>query len=86
MNILFVGLARAIWLFDIHMLNPKGLSFQAPVEAIGKRYQFGKVPKSIADFDESKGLSFQAGTFVNSKGVPLMVSLTIYFDGFVVDT
>lgn len=86
MKILFVGLARSIWLFDISMFNPKGLSFQPALAEIGKRYQFAKVPASIVDFDERKGLPFKAGTFINSKGTPVMVSFTIYGDGFVAET
>lgn len=86
MKILFVGLARSIWLFSLNMFNPKGLSLQTAIVAIGKRYQFAKVPSSIVDFDEHKGLPFKAGTFVNSKGVPLLVSFTIYYDGFVAET
>ncbi len=86
MKVLFVGLARALWLFEFNMFNPKGLSLQAAFDEIGKRYQFAKVPKSVIDFDESKGLPFKAGTFVNSKGTRLLVSFTIYLDGFVVDT
>jgi hypothetical protein len=86
MKVLFVGLARAIWLFDIKLLNPTGLSLQGIIEGIGKRYQFAKSPKNVLDLDEQKALSFVAGTFVNSKRVPLMVKLAIHNDGIVVDT
>lgn len=86
MKVLFVGLARSLWLFDFNMFNPKGLNPQPALEEIGKRYQFAKVPRNMLDFDENKGLPFKAGTFVNSKGISLLVSFTIYLDGFVADT
>jgi hypothetical protein len=86
MKVLFVGLARTIWLFELSLFNPKGLSLQPAITAIGKRYQFAKVPSSIIDFDEHKGLPFKAGTFVNSKGTALLVTFTIYFDGFLAET
>ena len=86
MKILYVGLARTIWLFDFNLLNPKGLNLQAVFVAIGKRYQFAKIPASPLDFNESKGLPFKAGTYTNSKGNPLLVLFTIFLDGFVAET
>jgi hypothetical protein len=86
MKILFVGLARAIWLFDLSRFNSQGISYQAALVEIGKRYKFAKIPNSIIDFDERKGLPFKAGTFVNSKGRSLLISFTIYIDGFVAET
>jgi hypothetical protein len=86
MKVLFVGLARTIWLFDLNLLNPMGLSLKGIFDGIGKKYQFAKAPKNMLDVDDQKALSFKAGTFVNSKGVPLMVTFTIHNDGLVVDT
>jgi len=86
MKVLFVGLARVIWLFDLAALNPLGISLQAPIEGITKKYQFAKAPQNLLDLTEKKGLTFAAGTFQNSKSVPVLVSLNIYTDGFVVDT
>jgi hypothetical protein len=86
MRVLFVGLARSIWLFDLSLLNPKGVNLQGPLDKLKEKYQFAKAPKNVLDLDESQALAFKAGTFVNSKGVPLVVSLSIYQDGFVADT
>jgi hypothetical protein len=86
MKILFVGLARSIYLFDTNLLNPKGLSLQPIFEKMTEKYKFAKAPKNALDFDEQKSLSFKSGTFVNSKGTPVLVGYTIYSDGLVADT
>ena len=86
MKILFVGLARAIWLFELAELNPTGKSLQPVIEGIGKKYQFAKVPQNITDLANTKGLAFEAGTFLNSRGVPILITLKVFSDGFVVDT
>jgi hypothetical protein len=86
MKILFVGLARSIWLFDTNLMNPKGLSLQPVFEKISEKYKFAKAPKNALDFDEQKALSFKSGTFVNSKGTSVLIGYTVYSDGLVVDT
>jgi len=86
MKILFVGLARAIWLFDFAAINPSGKSLQGVIEELAKRYNFGKAPSSIIDLAEKNSLAFTAGTFTNSKDIPTLVSLNMYNDGFVADT
>ncbi len=86
MNILYVGLARSIWLFDFNLLNPKGLSLQGVIDGLKERYQFAKAPKNTLDLDERKALAFKSGTFVNSKGVPVVTAFTIYNDGFAAET
>lgn len=86
MNILYVGLARTVWLFDLALLNPTGMSLKGVVEEITKRYQFAKAPRNELDVDEQKSLAFKGGTFVGRRKVPLLVGLSIYTDGFVADT
>lgn len=86
MNILFVGLARTIWLFDFRLVNPTGMSLRGVIEEIGKRHQFATAPKNELDFDEQRSLAFKAGTFVGARGVPALVALNIYADGIVADT
>ena len=86
MNILYVGLARSIWLFDFSLLNPKGLSLQGVIDGLKQRYQFAKAPKNALDLDERKALAFRSGTFVNSKRVPVLTAFTIYNDGFAAET
>lgn len=86
MNVLYVGLARTIWLFDLGLLNPTGMSLKSVVEGITQRYQFSKAPKNETDADEQKSLAFKGGTFTGRRKVPLFVGLNIYTDGFVADT
>jgi hypothetical protein len=86
MNVLFVGMARTIWLFELALMNPKGMSLKGVIEEIGKRYQFAKAPKNEIDYDDQRSLAFKAGTFTGARGVPLVVGLSIYNDGFVADT
>jgi hypothetical protein len=86
MNVLFVGLARTIWLFEFALLNPTGMSLKGVMEEIGKRYQFAKTPKNELDFDEQRSLSFKSGTFLGQRKVPALVALNIYSDGIVADT
>jgi hypothetical protein len=86
MNILFVGLARTIWLFEFRLLNPTGMSLTGVIEELAKRYQFATAPRNELDFDEQRSLSFKAGTFLGARGVPVLVGLNIYADGIVADT
>jgi hypothetical protein len=86
MKILFVALARSIWLFNINLLNPKGLSLQPVLERISQTYKFASSPKNILDRDERNALVFKSGTFVNSKGTPVVIGFSLYTDGFVADT
>ncbi len=86
MKILYVGLARSIWLFDLSLLNPRGLSIQPVLESLKERYQFARAPKNALDVDEQKALTFKAGTFINSKGTPVVVGFSLYSDGWNADT
>jgi hypothetical protein len=86
MKILYVGLARSIWLFDFNLLNPKGLSLQGVIDGLRQKYHFAKAPKNALDLDERKALAFKSGTFTNSKGIPVLTAFTIYNDGFAAET
>jgi hypothetical protein len=86
MNVLFVGLARSIWLFNVSLWNPKGVSLQPMIDKLKEKYEFAQAPKNVLDTDESKALTFKAGRFINSKKVPVIVSFSIYNDGLVADT
>jgi hypothetical protein len=87
MKVLYTGLARAIWSFDLNLLNPRGLSLQPVIDMLNEKYKFGKSPKHPTDVDEQqKALTFKSGLFINAKGVPISVNLNIYNDGFVADT
>jgi hypothetical protein len=86
MKVLYTGLARSIWGFDLNVFNPKGLSLQPIIETLNERYQFGKSPKNQLDVDDRKSLSFKGGLFKDSKGTPVSITFTIFNDGFVADT
>ncbi|SRR6266851_935026 len=86
MNVLYVGLARTVWLFDLSLLNPTGMSLKGVVAEVTKRYQFAQAPKHELDFDDQRSLAFKGGTFVGQRKVPLLVALSIYSDGLVADT
>jgi hypothetical protein len=87
MELLNVVTARAIWLFDINELNPRGRSiFPELFEWLEKEYRFGKAPQSTTDMDETKGFAFSGGTFpVKQKG-SVNVELKIYNDGLVANS
>jgi hypothetical protein len=86
MNVLYVGLARTLWLFDFGLFNPGGMSLKGAIEEITRRYQFAKAPKNELDFDEQRSLSFKNGTFTGTRKVPLLLNFNVYSDGFVTDT
>jgi len=86
MNVLYVGLARSLWLFDVPLMNPMGISLQGVFDMLREKYKFGQSPKHQLDFDAQQGLAFKSGTFTNAKDVPILVGLTIYKDGFVADS
>src|SRR5215472_886441 len=86
MNVLFIGLARAAWVFDLSLLSPGGMSLKGVIEELAKRYNFAKAPKNELDLDDQRSLAFRAGTFVGARKVPITVSLNIYSDGWTADT
>lgn len=86
MKILSVGQARTLWMFDLGLLNPRGLSLHRALEQLAEKYKFSKAPKNPLDLNEQKALAFQAGTFVNSKKSAVHISFTIYNNGFSAET
>lgn len=87
MQLLSVGLARSIWLFDTNQLNPSGKSiFPDALTWLGEKHSFQTFPKTLADVDkEKKGFIFTAGEFQTDPD-PIMVNLSIYSDGLVAET
>ncbi|MGD0522295.1 MAG: hypothetical protein ABSA48_13635 [Terracidiphilus sp.] len=85
MKVLNVENAKATWLFDLRLLNPRGVTITSLMAGIAERYKFAKVPANPLDVKEG-GLSFVEGVFRNSKGIELGVSITAYGDGLVADT
>jgi hypothetical protein len=86
MKLLYVEIARTIWLFDASTLNPQGLSLDPMLKGINERYGFAKSPKNALDFNSQGALAFEQGSFNNSQGKAVAVTLTIYSDGLVADT
>lgn len=84
MKVLYVTTARTIWLFDFAAMNPSGLSLRGILSGIAERYQFAKAPKNELDTNESH-LAFRSGVFKGKRGVPILIQLSIYNDGFVAD-
>jgi len=83
MELLSVGRARATWIFDVNDLNPRGKTiFPALIDALKENYAFSVFPKSPADVDENKGLSFTQGSFKVQEKISLHVELTVFSDGF----
>ena len=85
MKLLSVGLARAIWLFDVARLNPEGRSFRPVFEGLAARYKFAKFPQHERDYNKDNALAFESGIFKITDR-ELAVTLTIYNDGIWGDT
>jgi hypothetical protein len=78
-------MARTVWLFDLTQFNPKGLNLWPVCEWLIKKYRFASFPKNLLDVNSEKALTFQAGSFVNSKGENVLVSLAVYNNGLAAD-
>jgi hypothetical protein len=85
MKVLYVESAKATWIFDLRLLNPRGVTITSLMAGVAERYKFAKIPASPLDVKDG-GLSFVEGIFRNSKGIDLGVSLMVYGDGLVADT
>jgi hypothetical protein len=82
-----VMMARAIWIFDLQDLNPKGKSiFPGIFDWLKETYQFEKIPKSIEDRDTHGGWAFSQGEFQVKEEIFIDVDLGIYNDGLVATT
>jgi hypothetical protein len=87
MKLKSVMLARAIWIFDIQDLNPKGKSiFPDLFDWLRDQYHFEKFPKSIDDRDQHGGWAFSEGEFQVKEEIFIKVDLAIYNDGLVATT
>jgi hypothetical protein len=79
--------ARAIWLFDIRDMNPKGKSiFPELFDWLKDQYNFAKFPKSTAEVDQQGGWSFSDGQFQAKEEVFIDADLAVYNDGLVATT
>jgi hypothetical protein len=86
MQLLSVGRAQSVWLFDANDLNPRGrYIFPDLIEWLKEEGQFEVFPKSPDDLDETKGLAFKRGSFPLGNE-DLTVELTLYNDGVIANT
>jgi hypothetical protein len=92
MKLLHVKQARAVWLFDVNDLNPKGEAFvDELIDFIKERYSFATVPdyKDVAQkagTPQATSLRFQRGQFHSDSGPLEIVFLEVHSDGVVVET
>jgi hypothetical protein len=83
MRIEAVITARLLAFVELASLNPKGhVFFPRIIGPVVERFSFQKYPCKPEDFDESKGVEFLDGHF---DGINVS-KLTIYHNGFLVDT
>lgn len=87
MKLLSVSIARSVWLGHLSDLNPRGVNlFPIIAPVLQETYKFITYP-SLQDISNIKdGLKFEKGEFVDSKGIPVRINLSIYDDGLVVDS
>jgi hypothetical protein len=87
MNLLSVGVARSVWLFDLNEMNAMGKSIFPDIFLwLGEKYSFQTFPKSIADLDkETKGYVFKTGKFQTDEG-SFAVNLSFFNDGLVAES
>jgi hypothetical protein len=86
MKVISVDVARATWLFPVAEINPKGLNLSEAFQGLTARYDFKRFPKHTGDVDaEAKGIVFNEGTFKNRDGIKILIKLTVFQDGLVVD-
>jgi hypothetical protein len=78
-------LARTIWFIDLKFINPVGLAWGPIQSAMKERYKFLVYPVVPSDFDLQKGTKYEGGEF-EFNGDKIAVSLTVYLNGWSVDT
>ena len=68
---------------------PGGIHLQRAVHAMEERYGFIQVPKTLAEYDETKGVNFRHGKFTvirqRKKNEIVIDALSIYSDGLLAE-
>lgn len=87
MKLLSVNLARSLWFIPTLELNPKGLNlYPVIIPLLLDTYKFKKYPLDKDVFDETAGVKFESGEFTSINGNQIIINLTIFSDGLMVDT
>jgi hypothetical protein len=87
MQLLNVITARAVWLFDVVELNPRGKAlFPDLFEWLKGAYDFQKTPSSLTDVDETKAFVCSNGQYQAKEEIFVNVDLKIYNDGLIANT
>lgn len=87
MKLLSVNLAKSMWFFSILEINPKGLNlYPIIIPLLVDSYKFKKYPSVDDVLDETKGVKFENGEFINKDGNAIMINLTIFKDGITAET
>lgn len=86
MKLLSVQKARSIWLLYLMDLNPRGLYDYALIAPMIEKYKFLKVPTKFEEYDLTKGCVFANGLFKRESQDDIGIDITLYNDGFVVDS
>jgi hypothetical protein len=87
MKLLSVTLARSLWIGRTEHFNPRGIYLYPIITPLlVESYKFVRVPSAQDALDDSKGIVFGNGAFINRDGVSLAITLTIFPDALVADT
>jgi len=87
MQLISVGIARSVWLFDVNELNPTGKTiFPDAFLWLAEKYAFQTFPKSTTELDsDKKGYLFKAGAFQTDEDA-IIVNFSFFNDGVVAET
>jgi hypothetical protein len=88
MELLTVHMGRAIWLFDLAELNPRGKSLMPELlEWLKDTYNFETAPSKITELDPTtKALLFERGRIQVREEVFVDIGLKVFNDGLVAET
>ncbi len=87
MKLLSIKQARSIWLAYLVDLNPRGLDLIALVPFIREKYRFLEMSPAVDKINkETKEIKFGLGSYQKDPQHNIGIDLSIYNDGFVVDT
>src|SRR6266852_4173269 len=90
MKLLSVTNARAMWIFSLADLNPRGkASENSALLDLGKRYSFVTSPSAadvITAKEKNEPIRYLGGTFAPPQRDPIRVDLLIYRNGVVADS